>query len=111
MTYRIHRVQPWVGNQIILWLEDEHTKETGPDGPDGSQWCVRVTVDEARKLIPDIMNAYAVVMQNIAMELACGGCRTCKNERTINGSPCPVCIPRGEKKLRSVVHLKPKDMP
>lgn len=110
MTFRIRHVQPWVGNQIILWLEDEHSHETGPDGDEGSQWCVRMTVDEARGIIPSIIDAYAVAMQNIAMELACGGCRTCKNERTIDGSPCPVCIPRGEKKLRSVVHLQRKDL-
>jgi hypothetical protein len=108
MTFRIREVQPFVGKQIILWLEDEQSHLRGPDGDEGAQWCVRLTMDEARSLLPSMMDAYAVCMQELAMELAMGGCRTCRNGRVVDGRPCPVCVPRGERRLRSVAHLRPR---
>lgn len=111
MTYVVREVEAFSGNQIILWLSDESTGVTGPGN--GSNWCVRVTVDEAPGILADFLAAYATSMQNIAIDLAAGGCRNCGNERRVGvnhlsklmggaggGQPCPVCMPRAEKRLR-----------
>lgn len=128
MTFRIRDVQSMRGRQVILWLEDE---QSGADGPgDNTQWCVRLTVDDAPGVITALVDAYAQTMQRLAVELGAGGCRTCGNERrvTADGSggfrpfaslldhphsaiPCPVCIPRAEKRVRSFVMLRRKDRP
>lgn len=107
-SFRIRSIDPFVGNQIILWLEDEQSHATGPDG-NSSEWCVRLTIDEARTKIAELFDAYAQVMQNVAIEVAAGGCRTCGNDRQMrDGSPCPVCIPRAESRIRTAAHLRPK---
>lgn len=106
MTYRIREVEAFGGKQIILWLEDETTGAIGPN--ELTNWCVRLTVDEARLIIPAIFDAYAQTMQDIATELAAGGCRTCRNTRRdlTNSGPCPVCMPRAERRLRDKVILR-----
>lgn len=105
VTFRIAAVEPFGRHQIILWLEDETTKARGPDGPDGPQWCVRVTMDEAPNLIERLVGAYAETMQHLAVDLAAGGCRTCRNERVVRGAPCPTCTPRAENRIRRTTFL------
>lgn len=117
MTYRVHSVEAFTGNQVIVWLEDEQTGARGPGN--GSQWCVRVTIDEAPAILSALLSAYVTSIQNVVIELAAGGCRTCRGERRINvnhlsrlmggdggGEPCPVCMPRAEKRLRQYLRMR-----
>lgn len=116
MTYRIHSVEAFLGKQVILWLEDE---TTGQRTWDGTEHCVRVTVDKAPALIQELVRAYAETMQNALIEVAAGGCRTCNNTRRVNGvmfqrgsgDPCPKCMPRAEERIRRAVMLPPKERP
>jgi hypothetical protein len=108
MTFRIDRVEAWghTGNQIIVYLVDERTGSA--ERPDGTSYCVRITLPEAPGIITELMTAYAAVMQNVATELACGGCRTCKNTRFgTDGERCKVCWPRGERRIREKAFLAP----
>lgn len=105
--YRVRSIDPFIGNQVIVWLEDEQSGDPGPG--DGTEWCVRVTMDEARGLLTELFNAYAVTMQNIAVELAAGGCRACGNTRRVGGDPCPTCMPRAQDRLRKAAHLRPRE--
>lgn len=111
MNWKIRGVEPWSKGQTVIWLEDPNT---GADGPgDGTQWCATVRLPELPGLIQQLFEAYTKQMQDLAVDLAAGGCRTCKNTRRVNGNPlaalmgqddgskpCPDCLPRAEKRLR-----------
>lgn len=117
MTYVVREIEAFTGNQIIIWLQDEATGNHLTES--GSSWCVRVTVDEAPGILASLVAAYATSMQNIAIDLAAGGCRNCGNERRVGvnhlsklmggaggGQPCPVCMPRAEKRLRKYMRRR-----
>lgn len=125
-TFVVRRVESFVGKQIIIWLSEEQGGATGPQGDGGPQWCVRVTADDAPRVMRELADAYVSVMQALALDLAAGGCRTCSNTRKVSTDasgkqrayvglmdgeawqPCPVCVPRAEKRLRSIAHFSPK---
>jgi hypothetical protein len=119
-SYRIDRVQPWGGAQVILWLADARTGAT--EDEDGLTFCIQLKADAIAPLIHDLANAHNEVLSRIMLELAAGGCRTCGNRRKVNvnhlaalmggdegGEPCPTCVPRAEERIRKAAHLpKPR---
>lgn len=121
MTYEIKSIKPFGAHQIIIWLADEQSHATGPNGASGPQWCVRITVDKAATHLRAFLDAYAQVMSELTIDVAAGGCRTCKNKRKVNqalfdfdnvtGEPCPVCLPRAEERIRKAAMITPKERP
>ncbi len=116
MPFRIARVEAFTGNQVILWLADEHSGQTST--VEGSEWCVRLRADSIHPLIADLLEAYGRTMAKVMLEVAAGGCRTCGNTRLVDvnhladlmaggggGKPCPVCVPRAEERIRKAAHL------
>lgn len=86
-------------NQIIIFLElDGFTEDEK-----GSSYCVRLTLPEAPEVIGDLIRCYSQAMEDVALQLAAGGCRTCDNTRMVKGEQCPVCVPRAHKRLREKV--------
>lgn len=120
--FRIHSIENMSGKQVILWLKDEHGRT---ESPDDLSYCVRLPVDEAPQVIADLVEAYASVMQEAMIDIAAGGCRTCGNRRRIavdggrwsalfhggEFKPCPVCVPRAEKRIRASLFLPRRHRP
>jgi hypothetical protein len=115
VTFNVAGVESLHGKQIIVHLADEVTKSR--EKPDGNgTWVVRITADEAPRIIQALQQAYAETMQRALIEVAAGGCRTCNNTRRVNravmdlegvtGEPCPVCIPRAEERIRKTLFLR-----
>lgn len=95
----VNRIENFIGNQVIIWLEEEHTGKTEDER--GLSYCVRVPVGDAPRVMQEMIAAYVKAMENTMVHVAAGGCRTCHNKRFVNGEPCPVCIPRAEKRVQN----------
>ena len=114
----IDKIEATSRHQIIVTLKGERT---GADGPgDGTQYVVRITVDEAATIVRDLFDAYARALSELAIDVAAGGCRTCGNERRVNralfdftgtsGDPCPVCVPRAVKRIKDKTFTRNRDV-
>jgi hypothetical protein len=115
MTFRIRSIEAFhPGKQIIIWLEDETSGSSRM--PNGGEWCVRLTIDEAPQAIAALNAAYTNTVQSVMIDVAAGGCRICENTRRVNrtlidldgtsGDPCSVCIPRAEQRIRKSTQIR-----
>ncbi len=103
-TQRIREITAHPGNQIIIWIGDRN------DPSQEHNYAVAVPINDAPKFLAQFQEAYARAMQNVALELAAGGCRTCGNRRYVipegepvfnpRRDPCPKCIPRAEERIK-----------
>lgn len=105
-SYEVDHVEPWGGAQLTIWLKD---RDGRTEDAEGLGLVVTLAAADVPGFIQDVVGAYAVTMQNLAIHLAAGGCRTCGGERMVRAPgdglfdrsvPCPVCLPRADERLR-----------